>query len=211
MLDPLPSSANGITIGGTNLRSIARADVRRHIIAMSQDPVFLPGHISLKRQLDPFNLSSLEECHAVMQLVELSSLAINPTDLEAPLRPESLSGGQRQLLNLARAVLRGRARPRQIQDGEKPGGLLLLDEVSASMDHQTERIMQRVIMNEFDGYTIIMVSHRLEMTMDFDTVLVMEQGRVIERGQPRHLASDSNSHFGQLWLAGGNHAFNHHM
>jgi len=76
--------------------------------------------------------------------------------------------------------------------------------VTASMDHQTERIMQRVIMNEFEKYTVIMVSHRLEMVMDFDTVLVMERGRVVERGSPRELATDESRHFGQLWMAGGN-------
>lgn len=210
MLDPLPSCSQGIVIDGVGLHSIARADVRERIIAMSQDPVFLPGEISLKRQLDPFNLSTIEECHAVLQLVGLEILAPESIGLEMSLRPESLSGGQKQLFSLARTVLRGRARFRgrhswtQSHRGEKVGGILLLDEVSASVDKQTEQIMHHIIMEEFAAYTIIMVAHHLDMVMDFDTVLVMEQGRVVERGQPKVLVAKENSHFGQLWTAGRN-------
>lgn len=206
MIDPLPSSAKGIAVDGVGLHTVSRADVRDRIIAMSQDPVFLPGSIGLKRQLDPLNLSTPEECHAVLQLVGLGNLASDAADLESLLLPASLSGGQRQLFNLARTVLRGRARSRSGRNngGEKVGGLLLLDEVSASMDHQTERIMRDVIMDEFESYTIIMVSHRLEITMEFDTVLVMERGRVVERGSPKLLAMDEGSRFGQLWMAGEN-------
>ena len=147
MLDPLPSCAKGIIIDGVGLHSVNRADVRDRIIAMSQDPVFLPGRISLKRQFDPLDSSTPEECYAVLQLVELGNMASNVADMETPLRLESLSGGQRQLFNLPHMVLRGRVRSRRRNGGSKSGALLLLDEVTASisMDHQIERIMQRVI------------------------------------------------------------------
>ena len=203
MIDPLPSCDRGIVIDGVGLHSVAREEVRDRIIAMSQDPVFLPGHISLKRQLDPRKISTPTECVAVLQLVGLNDLANDVADLEVPLHPETLSGGQKQLFNLARTVLRRRAHSRHGNCGERAGGLLLLDEVSASMDHETERVMQRVIMNEFGSCTIIMVSHRLEMAMDFDTVLVMEHGRVVERGSPKALTLDEGSHFRRLLMAGG--------
>ena len=64
--------------------------------------------------------------------------------------------------------------------------------------------MHRIIMDEFVGYTIIMVAHHLDVVMNFDTVLVMEEGRVVERGQPKVLVAEENSHFGQLWAAGRN-------
>jgi ATP-binding cassette, subfamily C (CFTR/MRP), member 1 len=200
MIEPLPSCAEGITVDGVGLHTIDRTELRSRFIAMSQDPVFLPGNMSIKRQLDPHGSLTPEECHAVLQLVELGALATTAADLGLPLHPDSLSGGQRQLFNLARAVLRRRARCKS--SGEEIGGLLLLDEVTASMDHETERIMRQVILNEFEKYTIIMVSHRLEMVMDFDTVLVMEGGRVVERGAPEELAKDERSYFGQLWMAG---------
>ncbi|KAM7214661.1 P-loop containing nucleoside triphosphate hydrolase protein [Rhypophila decipiens] len=206
MLDPLPSCSKDILIDGVDLNSIARGEVRNRIIAMSQDAVFLPGEVSLKGQLDPNNSSTAAECHAVLQLVGLGNLATDEFGLdEEILHPESLSGGQRQLFNLARTILRARSRPRGLRgQGEKVGGgggILLLDEVSASVDEQTEKTMLRIIMDEFAKYTIVMVSHRLEMVMDFDTVLVMDRGRLVERGRPEVLAGDERTLFGQLCMA----------
>ncbi|KAM7197149.1 P-loop containing nucleoside triphosphate hydrolase protein [Rhypophila sp. PSN 637] len=210
MLDPLPSCSKDIIIDGVGLHSIARGDVRNRIIAMSQDPVFLPGEVSLKGQLDPHNSSTAAECHAVLELVGLGNLATLTADEfgldDEILHPESLSGGQKQLFNLARTVLRARSRSRGLGGQEEKvggggGGILLLDEVSASVDEQTEKTMLRIIMDEFGKYTIVMVSHRLEMVMGFDTVLVMDRGRLVERGRPGVLAGDERTLFGQLCMA----------
>jgi ABC-type multidrug transport system fused ATPase/permease subunit len=78
-------------------------------------------------------------------------------------------------------------------------GILLLDEVSSSVDQETDRAMQKIIHEEFANYTIVMVSHRLEMVMNFDTVLVMDKGSVIETGHPRTLVTQDKSHFKNLW------------
>jgi ATP-binding cassette subfamily C (CFTR/MRP) protein 1 len=207
MLDPLSSSSENIIIDGIGLHSVARTGVRDRIIAMSQDAVFLPGAASIKRQLDPFDLSTEAECYAVLQLVGLGSLVSNVNSLKEELHPESLSGGQRQLFNLARTVLRGRARSGgqdsncESDRSDKTRGILLLDEVSSSVDLETERTLKRIIMHEFEMYTIVMVAHRLDMVMEFDTVLVMDQGQVVEQGIPRILAQEDDSYFGQLWTA----------
>lgn len=68
-----------------------------------------------------------------------------------------------------------------------PSGILILDEVSSSVDQDTDRAMQSIIRAEFEGYTIVMVSHRLEMVMEFDTMVVMEKGEIIRRGPPKEL------------------------
>ncbi|KAI8623501.1 ABC transporter [Xylariaceae sp. FL1651] len=206
MLDPLPQCSRNIVIDDIGLQSVARADVRNRIIAISQDPVFLPGDVSIKRQLDPFNKSTEAECKAALQLVGLGDLATGVAGLEARLRPESLSGGQRQLFNLSRAVLRGRARSKgqyssnKHNRNDKVGGILLLDEVSSSVDKETERTMQRIIMEEFDKYTIVMVAHHLDMVMEFDTILVMERGQVAEQGEPKTLVKQKGSYFCRLWM-----------
>jgi len=208
MLDPLPSCSSGIIIDGIGLHSVPRADVRDRIIAMSQDPVFLPGDVSIKRQLDASCRSTNNECQEVLQLVGLAALARDAQDTEKDLRPDSLSAGQKQLFNLARAVLRRRARSRQLvsrsQDGgsNNAGGILLLDEVSASVDRKTADLQLRIIMDEFKNDTIIMVTHHLDMIMGFDTVIVMEHGEVVECGNPNMLAAESGSQFNRLWMAG---------
>ncbi|KAL7624529.1 hypothetical protein AAE478_006094 [Parahypoxylon ruwenzoriense] len=87
---------------------------------------------------------------------------------------DTLSHGQRQLFNLARAILRRRARQ-----------------------------MQRIIREEFDGYTVVMVSHRLDAVLEFDTVVVMDKGRVAETGRLRVLVNTNGSRFRELWVLAG--------
>jgi ABC-type multidrug transport system fused ATPase/permease subunit len=116
--------------------------------------------------------------------------------LHAGMSAGTFSVGQRGLFSLARAVLRRRLRT-------STGGILLLDEVSSSVDTETERVMQDILRKEFEEYTIVSVSHRLDMVMDFDRVVVMDLGRVVEVGNPRMLAAEEGTRFWGLVRAGG--------
>jgi ABC-type multidrug transport system fused ATPase/permease subunit len=155
--------------------------------------------------LAPLNDSAESECRAVLQTVGLWHLVEQRGGPLESMSADTLSQGQKQLFSLARAVLRRRTRTRdQISQlnsvGEKgSGGILLLDEVSSSVDQETDRAMQKIIHEEFANYTIVMVSHRLGMVMDFDTVFVMDKGSVIETGHPRTLVTQDKSHFKNLW------------
>lgn len=111
----------------------------------------------------------------------------------------TFSAGQKQLFSLARALLRRRIRSRSSGGN---GGILLLDEVSSSVDQETERLMQEIVRVEFEDYTVIAVSHRLDMIMDFDRVVVMDMGEIVEIGNPEVLKGFPGSHFGELVRAG---------
>lgn len=111
----------------------------------------------------------------------------------------TFSAGQRQLLSLGRAMLRRGVRARS----NNGGGILLLDEVSSSVDHETERVMQEIVRVTFKDYTVISVSHRLDMIMDFDRVVVMDMGEVVEVGNPAALKGIPGSRFAGLVRAGG--------
>ena len=159
--------------------------------------------------LDPFNVSTETECSSVLEAVGLSALVEQRGGLEQGLSPDTLSQGQRQLFSLARAILRRRIRAREYEAefGEKgkgrgQGGILLLDEVSSGVDRETEKKMMGIINSEFVGYTVVMVSHRLEMVMGFDRVLVMDQGSIVEDGRPGELAEMEGGRFRELWLVG---------
>jgi ATP-binding cassette, subfamily C (CFTR/MRP), member 1 len=76
---------------------------------------------------------------------------------------------------------------------------VLLDEVSSSVDRGTDSLMQHVIREEFRGWTIIAVAHRLEALIDFDKVAVMERGEIIEYGNPKDLLVTNTSCFKRLW------------
>lgn len=162
--------------------------------------------------LDPFDSSNEEECRVVLDVVGLWTLVDQRGGLRSGMSPGFLSQGQKQLFSLARAILRRRIRSRE-HDAEfggtkekgsqtQSGGILLLDEVSSSVDQETDRLMQRIIMDEFQNYTIVMVSHRLELVMNFDTVLVMDKGSIIEDGKPGELKEKEGGSFRDLWMIG---------
>ena len=145
----------------------------------------------------------------MLQAVGLWAVVEKRGGLAAGMTADTLSQGQKQLFSLARAVLRRRVRAelREARYGEaiasqRDSGILLLDEVSSSVDKDTEEMMQAVIRGEFAGYTIVMVTHRLGVVMEFDKVAVMDKGEIVETGRPRDLVQHEDSRFKELWLIG---------
>lgn len=200
LLDPLSSCSQSIEFDGTPLHRINRDVLRRRIIAVPQDAVFLPKGSSIKENLDPFNAATDLQCREVIDTVLLGGfLAEIGGDIHAGMGVDDLSAGQKQLFSLGRAILRRRMKDQSL-GGTRRGGILLLDEVSSNVDRETDRVMQGIIREEFREYTIVMVSHRLDMVMDFfDEVVVIDKGEVVETGDPRALVVQEGSRFGQLW------------
>ncbi|KJR86312.1 ABC transporter [Sporothrix schenckii 1099-18] len=195
-------AADGVFIDGLPLHTIDRPTLRERVIAVPQDAVFLPDGTSFRQNLDPFGAADASMCQAALETVELWPFVQERGGLEAGLAADTLSQGQKQLFSLGRAILRRRVRAAAGLSG--PGsGILLLDEVSSSVDQKTDRAMQTVIRDEFAGYTVIMVSHRLDMVLaTCDTVVVLDQGRVVETGVPSELVESEGTRFRELWLVG---------
>jgi len=189
LLDPLPSHDHSITIDGIPLYQIDRNTLRSRIIALPQDTFFLPDGSTYLANVDPQSLSSPAECESALDEVGLWNLIKQRGGLDQKMTADSLSQGQKQLFSLARAVLRARIRasrnPLKSEKGVgKRSGVLLLDEVSSSVDGATDALIQRVIRKEFDGYTIVAVAHRVDSVKDFDKMVVMETGSIKEVGEP---------------------------
>ncbi len=91
-------------------------------------------------------------------------------------RGSQISGGQRQRIAIARAILRDAA-------------ILLLDEATASIDTDTEQLVQEEIFNAFKGKTILIVAHRLSTIQNADRILVMQEGEIVEEGSHVELLS----------------------
>ncbi|KAH8122202.1 multidrug resistance-associated protein [Trichoderma asperelloides] len=218
LLDPLPACADGITIDDVSLNRVSRSVLRQRVIAVPQDSVFFPDGHSFKTNLDPYNMSTDSDCTEVLQSVGLWQAVEDNGGLNGNLSTSMLSHGQRQLFGFARAILRRRIRSRtarteiagsdeylrsSFEKGGDIGGLLLLDEVGSSVDKETDRTIQRLIRDEFARYTTIAISHRLDAIMDFDRVIVMDKGRIVESGCPRELVEREEGAFKSLWTAGG--------
>jgi ABC-type multidrug transport system fused ATPase/permease subunit len=100
---------------------------------------------------------------------------------------ENLSQGQKQLLCIARALLRKTR-------------VLVVDEGTSAVDPFTDELIQRVLRTEADqnGTTVLAIAHRLQTIVDFDKILVLGNGNVLEFGSPKDLLADSNSNFSQM-------------
>lgn len=213
LLDPVAGTAVGAaTIDGTPLARVSRPALRQRLIAMPQRAVFLPDGSTFRENLDPLGAATAiargeeeeDPCAVALEAVGLAPFVEARGGLDAPMSAGTLSAGQQQLMSLGRALLRRRVRARArhpamggaVEGGD--GGVLLLDEVSSHVDQDTERVMQEVIRTEFRGYTVVAVSHRLDMIMDFDRVVVMDTGEIVEVGNPMMLAEQEGSRFRDL-------------
>mmetsp|Transcript_4853 Transcript_4853/g.7477 ORF Transcript_4853/g.7477 Transcript_4853/m.7477 type:complete len:141 (+) Transcript_4853:1058-1480(+) len=94
----------------------------------------------------------------------------------------NFSVGQRQLLCLARAILR-------------KNRVVVLDEPTANVDARTDKLLQRAIAESTDTATIIAVAHRLDTVIDYDRILVLGDGRVLEYASPAELLEKKSGHF----------------
>ena len=111
----------------------------------------------------------------------------HPDGLDRPLEEggSNLSAGQRQLLCMARALLR-KAR------------VLVLDEATASIDMETDDLIQQTLREQLDGVTVVTIAHRLNTILDYDKVLVMDHGQLAEAGPPSELRSRPGGKFRAL-------------
>ena len=200
-LNPVEGSGD-LIIDGVPVKNIRASVLRSRIIALPQTPFLLPEGSTVRSNLVindrnrefPHDTSVVdEECEYSLSSVGLWPLVEEKGGLDSELSQEALSKGQKQLFCLARAILRARLRRREYdtlaeQNQEQStlplGGVLLLDEFTASVDLDTDKIMQTIIRREFENYTVICVTHRLQTIMDYDTVVVMDSGRIVKVGHP---------------------------
>ncbi|KAJ5611482.1 hypothetical protein N7528_008587 [Penicillium herquei] len=192
LLDPTNATAENIFID-----ELPRGGV-------PQEAVFLPDGSTIQNNLDVADEATPEECKAALECVGLWGYVERLGGLAAGMNASSFSAGQRQLLSFGRALLRCSVRQRKYGAGGQLGGILILDEVSSSVDRETEHVMQEAIRTEFKNYPIIAVSHRLDMIMDFDRVVVIDTGEIVEVGKPIALAQEAGSRFGDLVKSGNN-------
>nr|XP_036847848.1 multidrug resistance-associated protein 1 isoform X4 [Manis javanica] len=169
-------SAKGeIIIDNTNIAKIGLHDLRSKITVIPQDPVLFSG--SLRMNLDPFSQYSDEEVWTSLELAHLKDfVSALPDKLnhECTEGGENLSVGQRQLLCLARALLRKTK-------------ILVLDEATAAVDLETDDLIQSTIRTQFEDCTVLTIAHRLNTIMDYKRVIVLDKGEIREYGTPSDL------------------------
>ncbi|CAH2068593.1 unnamed protein product, partial [Iphiclides podalirius] len=171
-----------ISIDGIDTAMISKQGLRSKISIIPQEPVLFSA--TIRYNLDPFNIYSDEDLWRALEQVDMKS-AVPSLDFKVTEGGANFSVGQRQLMCLARAVLRSNK-------------LLIMDEATANVDPQTDNFIQQTIRRQFASCTVLTIAHRLNTIMDSDRVLVMSSGSVAEFDHPYRLLSDPNSSFSSM-------------
>ncbi|XP_076338586.1 multidrug resistance-associated protein 1-like isoform X2 [Tachypleus tridentatus] len=179
----IEAAFGSIYIDEHDISTIGLHDLRSKLAVIPQDPVLFTG--TLRVNIDPNKEFTDEQLWNALEHSHLKPYVISLSErLEHHVAEggENLSVGQRQLICLARALLRKTK-------------VLVLDEATAAVDLDTDRLIQNTIRNEFSQCTIITIAHRLNTIMDYDRVIIMDQGKIIETGPPKNLLAETGSVF----------------
>jgi len=199
------ATAGRIVVDGIDISTIGLTDLRSKLTIIPQDPTILSG--TLRSTLDVFDEYQEAEIYEALRRVHLipsgddepeeDSVNINVfRDLDSPVSEggENFSTGEKQLLCMARAIL-------------KRSKVLVMDEATASVDYATDELISQTIRHEFAESTILTIAHRLRTVIDYNRVMLLEEGRIVEFDSPAVLLSNPNSKFYSFCRATGKSEF----
>ena len=184
----LPANTEGeITIAGIPLANHNVQDVRSAIAVIPQNP-FLFNNV-LRRSLDPADKFPDIELWNILEKVQMKSTVESREGqlyCHVTENGSNFSVGERQLICFARALLFNKK-------------VIIMDEATSSMDVGTDDLIQKIIRREMTHCTVITIAHRLSTVIDYDRIMVLEDGKVVEMGSPNVLLNNKLSYFYNLF------------
>ena len=184
----MPANTEGeIIIDGISVAGLNVQDVRSAIAVIPQSP-FLFNDV-LRRSLDPADRFTDEELWKILEKVQLKSTVENRDGqlyCHVTENGANFSVGERQLICFARALLFGKK-------------IIVMDEATSSVDTQTDELIQMIVRREMSHCTVLTIAHRLSTVADYDKIMVLSEGKVIEMDSPKVLLNNKLSCFYQLY------------
>ena len=181
LLATIAPESGRILIDGVDISTVTKQALRSRVTFLAQEPVLFPG--SMRKNLDPLEEYSDAACETVLGKIAGSHGWTLSTPIEGG--GKGLSQGQRQLVGLARAMLR-----------RSP--VLIMDEATASIDFETAQRIQRVLREEMRGSTVITIAHRLEAVRNADFAVVLGKGKLVQAGKAEEMLREGGEFGGML-------------
>ncbi|XP_050718619.1 ATP-binding cassette sub-family C member 5-like isoform X19 [Eriocheir sinensis] len=179
-------SAGYIRIDGIDISTVGLEDLRSRLSIIPQDPVLFIG--TVRYNLDPFESHTDEEIWLALEQTYMKDrISTLELGLSSPVveNGENFSVGERQLLCMARVLLRN-------------SKILFLDEATAAIDTETDNKIQQTLKNAFKQCTMITIAHRLNTVMSCSRIMVLDDGKVTEFDTPRTLLANPDSMFAKM-------------
>ena len=173
-----------IRYDGININKIKKADLRRSLGLVLQDTVLFTGTVMENIRYGRLDASD-EDCIAAAKLAGADDFISRlPEGYDTMLENNgaNLSQGQRQLLAIARAAV-----------ADPP--VMILDEATSSIDTRTETIVQQGMDKLMEGRTVFVIAHRLSTVRNSDVIMVLDHGRIIERGSHQKLIEEKGTYY----------------
>lgn len=181
-----------IVIDGRDVREIPKQMLRQHMGIVLQDPFLFTGTIASNVSLDDPSISREKVIQALKDVgaYEMFSQPPGGIDAEVIEKGSTLSAGQRQLISFARALAFDPA-------------ILILDEATASIDTETEAVIQEALNVLKKGRTTFVIAHRLSTIRQADQILVLDRGVIVERGNHDELMDHGGKYYAMYQLQQG--------
>ncbi|XP_063401135.1 multidrug resistance-associated protein 1-like [Mytilus trossulus] len=175
-----------IIVDGEDISMMGLHDCRSKVTVLPQDPVLFSG--SLRMNIDPMDHHTDEQIWRALEHAHIKNFIQHlpsKLDYDCGEGGQNLSIGQRQLISLARSILR-------------KSKILILDEATAAVDMEKDALIQQTIREEFSECTVLTIAHRLNTVMDYNRIMVLDNGKIIQFDTPENLLRNPGGLFYQL-------------
>ncbi|CAI4222958.1 unnamed protein product [Auanema sp. JU1783] len=185
LLRLVEADSGKISIDGVDISDLGLHELRSRLTIIPQEPILFSS--TLRFNLDPFNQYADSDLWLAIDACSLKSLVSRNGGMQWLIEEggANLSIGERQLICLSRALLRG-------------GQILILDEATSSVDHQTDKMIYQIINDHFKHATVLFITHRLNALEHCHRVMVMDNGQIVEFDKPDVLLENDNSLFKEI-------------
>ena len=182
----LEASKGQILIDGVDISKIGLDLLRDSISLIPQDPKLING--SLRENIDPLNKYPDDEISHLLNLMGLAYLLDENGKLDVEIEADysNMSVGEKQLICIARAML-------------KNSKIIIMDAANSSFDYKTDMLIQKNLMQYFEGCTLITIAHKIKTVMNHDRIIVLKDGELVESGKPEELIAKKKGLFYELY------------